>query len=82
MAKKRVLTPGVVFPKDAVMLDLGHRYEQFKGKRYMLASNMNDGSPIVISCETGKGYTLIWEEIMNLAQAAGIDEPDAAESQS
>jgi len=50
-----------------------HVGEASEGKRkYEMATNM-DGTPIIESKQTGKWFSLSWNDILNLAEKAGID---------
>jgi hypothetical protein len=40
--------------------------------KYELATNMN-GTPIIHSLQTDKWFVLSWQDILNLAEKAGID---------
>jgi hypothetical protein len=56
------------------------------GKSYEMAVNMGGMTPIIESKQTGKWFTLSWQEILNMAVKAGIDEEgdlgeDAEEAQ-
>lgn len=54
-----------------------HAGEATRGKlAYTMAANVIPLSPIVVSKQTGKSFTLSWAEIIDLAVAAGIDEPE------
>lgn len=46
---------------------------------YELDTNMAAANPIVRSKQSGKWFTLSWQDIIELAIEAGIDAPDRAE---
>ena len=63
---------GRVYPKGSMFLRT-HVGEADDGKRkYEMATNMN-GTPIIESKQTGKWFSLSWQDILNLAEKAGID---------
>lgn len=43
---------------------------------YEVTTAIGSGCPIVRSSKTGKWYTLQWDEIVQMAVDAGIDNPD------
>lgn len=43
---------------------------------YEMTASVSDFSPIVRSNQTGKWFTLGWEDILRLAIAAGVDSPE------
>ena len=64
---------GRVNPKGSMFLR-NHVGEAANGKRkYEMATNMN-GTPIIESKQTGKWFSLSWQDILTLAIKAGIDE--------
>lgn len=44
------------------------------GTEYELTTNVSGAHPIVASSKTGKRFVLTWEDIIRMAQKAGIDE--------
>lgn len=46
------------------------------GFKYEMAVNVAGLHPIVHSGQSGRWFTLNWQDIINLAVAAGIDKPD------
>lgn len=45
------------------------------GLKYEICSNMN-ASPLIRSEQTGKSFSLSWDDVLKLAIEAGIDEPE------
>jgi len=50
-----------------------HVGEATRGKLSYKMSTLMIGTPVVQSCQTGQWFTLSWENILELARAAGID---------
>jgi hypothetical protein len=63
---------GRVYPPKSMFLR-NHVGEAQQGKlKYEMATNMN-GAPIIHSLQTDKWFVLSWQDILNLAEKAGID---------
>lgn len=45
------------------------------GQKYELSTSAGGSQPIVRSESTGRWFILAWQDIINLARKAGIDEP-------
>ncbi len=77
MAKNKTQKPGVLgvgrlHPPKSMFLRV-HVGEASKGKRkYEMSMGINS-APIVHSKQTGKWFSLPWNDILTLAQNAGID---------
>ena len=63
--------------KDSVpflRLDVGRANLDESGLSFELSANMGDMAPIVRCEETGRTFTLSWQDIVNMAMDAGIGE--------
>lgn len=67
---------GTIHPKTKLFMreSVGNAQDDEKGITYELNTNFGNGIPIVRSSKTGKHFTLSWEDIIDLAVKAGIDE--------
>ena len=65
---------GKIIEKDTMILRKFIGEAEDEGKKYEICVNMN-GSPLIESKQTGKYYSLGWEDILKMAVEAGIDEP-------
>jgi hypothetical protein len=67
---------GTLHPKKTLFFRR-HIGEAEAGKlTYEMATNMSESIPIIQSKQTGKWFTLSWQEIIDLAILAGIDKPE------
>lgn len=62
-------------PKSLFMNQHVGKADDGEGKEYGLAAHM-DFSPLIKSKTSGRYFTLGWMDIVRLAVAAGIDEPE------
>ena len=66
---------GTIHPKKTLFF---RRYigEAKSGKlKYEMAAKMCGSTPIIESKQTGKWYTVSWQELINMAVQAGVDKP-------
>lgn len=63
---------GRVYPKGSMFLRTHFGTAEDGERKYEMATNMN-GTPIIESKQTGKWFSLSWQDILNLAEKAGID---------
>jgi hypothetical protein len=63
---------GRVYPKGSMFLRTHVGTAEDGKRKYEMATNMN-GTPIIESKQTGKWFSLSWQDILNLAEKAGID---------
>jgi len=70
--------PGTIYSPDHIFVRVeigsatGH-----DGAKYDLGTSV-DGQPLIRSSKTGKTFSLSWNELLNMAVDAGIDEQDEA----
>lgn len=55
--------------------------ESTDGKKYQFTTNISGGHPILESKQTGRTVTIGWQEIIEIAIAAGIDSRDPIDSE-
>lgn len=67
--------PGRIIPQDEyVFRELVDAVKSPEGIRlYELATRVEDGSPLIYSIATKQWYGLSWNEIIDMAVAAGLD---------
>ena len=64
---------GTVYSKDSMVLRTANGQANGEdGLNYELSSGMS-GAPLIKSEQTGKYWSISWQELVNLALAAGID---------
>lgn len=66
---------GTIHPARSLFLRTGIGSAR-DGEKAWEISNLLNGRPIVRSETTGKWFTLSWEDVLDLARDAGIDEPE------
>ena len=72
-------SPGEIYPSGSLLLrDAVGSVGDNEGNKYELCTLMNRG-PLVQSKQTGKYFSLSWEDIVRLAVEAGIDEEEGDE---
>ena len=70
--------PGTIYSQEKMFVRVacgtasGHG-----GTKYDLDTTL-DGQPLIRSSKTGKTYSFSWNELLNMAVDAGIDEQDEA----
>lgn len=70
------MTHGKILPKDTLLMRIyTGTATQGTAQTYDMSINTGDNCPIVESKQTGKWFILSWEDIIGLAQNAGIDTP-------
>lgn len=69
---------GKVYPKDELIHRMHIGSAEHGDKAYELNTLMS-GAPLVKSKQTGKLWTISWDELIKLAVGAGIDEPEKGE---
>jgi len=70
-------TIGTIHPKRTMFLR--HAVGNIKdseSNEYEATANVSDMSPIICSKQTGKYFTLNWDDIVRLAIDAGVDEDE------
>ncbi|WP_201341743.1 hypothetical protein [Abyssogena phaseoliformis symbiont] len=65
---------GRIRQKPAYFLNSHCGKAQGENDTYALSTSAASGSPIVQSQKTGKAFTLEWQEILELAEEAGISD--------
>lgn len=68
-------TYGQILPPDAWLLRKEVGSGEMDGMQYQMQLTARS-TPVIESKATGKRFVLDWEDIVRLAQAAGIDEQD------
>jgi hypothetical protein len=70
--------PGTIYSPDHIFVrvEIGSATGQ-DGAKYDLGTSV-DGQPLIRSSKTGKTFSLSWNELLNMAVDAGIDEQDEA----
>ena len=70
---------GQIFDENT--LELGHSAGEALGKdglKYELSTDLANGQPVIRSLQTGRSWTITWEELILLARSAGIDREQAS----
>lgn len=67
---------GTIHSKDTMFMreTVGEAVDETLGITYEMTTNIGNGAPIVASSKTGKKFTLSWEDIIDLAIKAGVNE--------
>ena len=69
---------GRIYPASSLFLrEAGGTAQSDDGIKYELSINPR-GEPLIRSEQTGKWFLLSWQEVLDLAIQAGINDPDAA----
>lgn len=64
---------GTIYPNGTLFLSIEVGFAGNKKRSYQLLTSGARGVPIIESKQTGKAWSISWEELIDLAIAAGID---------
>lgn len=65
---------GTIHDKSTYFFRIEAGEATLESKSYELSVNASGNTPIVRSNQTGKFFTLTWQDIINMAIDAGIDQ--------
>lgn len=71
-ARGRITERSEIDPKQFQIVAKGSASD---GKKYEMAIDKKGNCPAVFSCQTGRAYSLSWQEIIAMGIAAGIERP-------
>lgn len=74
------MTPGQIHKTKTLFfrMNVGSAEDPETGNVYELSAHVADHSPIIQSKKTGKWWTISWQELIALAEKAGIQNEDPA----